>query len=56
MEKFEVTYEVKSFKAEDGREVEYNSFELDIDGNKFPLYPRKEDKKLLNYLLAQRNK
>lgn len=41
----------KKFKSEDGREIAYMSFEIDIDGKTFNLLPRKDDKKLINYML-----
>lgn len=41
----------KNFKSEDGREVAYLSFEIELNGQKFNLQPRKDDKKLLNYIL-----
>jgi len=41
-----------SFKNEDGKEIEFTSFKIELDGETFSLYPKKDDKKLINYILA----
>lgn len=43
--------EQKNFTNEAGEEFAYNSFTIVLDGNSFSLFPRKEDKKLINYIL-----
>ena len=42
-----------SFKTEDGREIEFTAFRIELNGETFSLFPKKDDKKLLNYLLAE---
>ena len=49
--KTELTISKKTFVNEAKEEIEYNSFEFTIDGKTFSLFPRKEDKKLINYIL-----
>lgn len=51
--KVDCTISKDKFKNEEGKEIEFNSFKIDIGGETFSLFPRKDDKKFLNYLLAQ---
>lgn len=48
--KQEIEINQKTFTTKDGSVVPYVSFVLVIDGRKFSLMPRPEDKKLLNYI------
>lgn len=41
----------KRFKTVDGKEVEYISFEIEIDGERFNLSPRKDERKLVYFVL-----
>lgn len=49
--KKEVVIEKRTFNDDSGKAVEYNAIVLKITGKEFALHPRKEDKKLLNYLI-----
>ncbi len=51
VQKVELTISKKSFKGEDGKEHEYIAYEMELDGQTFALFPRKEDKKLIAYIL-----
>ncbi len=41
----------KQFKAEDGTERDYISYEVELDGETFSFVARVEDKRLIKYLL-----
>ena len=49
--KLEVEIKKDSFKGDDGQNHDYNSIKLTILDKTFSLYPKTEDKKLLNYLI-----
>lgn len=49
--KKEISIETRTFKDEKGREIAYTAYILTVSGKEFHLVPRKEDKKLLNYLI-----
>ncbi len=52
--KFEIAK--RTFKTESGEERKYYAFELTLDGTTFNLIPRTEDKKLINYILKEKEK
>jgi len=47
----EVTITKEAFKTEDGEIREYNSIKLTVLDKTFSLYPKSEQKSLLNYLI-----
>lgn len=49
--KKEISIETRTFKDEKGREIAYTAYILTVSGKEFQLVPRKDDKKLLNYLI-----
>ena len=48
-----LTVTPKEFKDDKGKAHEYLSFEITVKGKTFSLYPRENDKKLLNYLIEE---
>ena len=51
--KLELNVLKKEFTNDDGEKIPYTAFEIELEGQKFNLVPRSDDKKLLNYLLRQ---
>ena len=42
----------RTFKADDGKDVEYFAYEMELGGETFSFLPRKEDKRLLTHILS----
>lgn len=42
----------ESFKNEQGENIEFISYKIEIDGESFSLFPRKEDKRLIAHILG----
>lgn len=51
IKKFELVVEHKSFTNEQGENIGYYSYTLEIGGERFSLKPKAEDKKMLEYFL-----
>lgn len=41
------------FKNDEGKEIEFNSFKINLGGETFSLFPKNSDKKLINYILSE---
>lgn len=42
----------KTFKGDDGKEVEYFAYEVELGGEVISFFPRKEDKRLVSHILS----
>lgn len=51
--KAEIEITQKTFVNDQGEEVPYIAYTLKLGGKEFALFPRKDDKKLLNYMIEQ---
>ncbi len=51
--KAEIEITQKTFVNDQGEEVPYIAYTLQLGGKEFALFPRKDDKKLLNYMIEQ---
>lgn len=51
--KVELNITRKTFKTEDGKEKAYTAYDVELGGQTFGLFPRQDDKKLINYILEQ---
>lgn len=50
--KVECNISKESFKNEKGETIEFISYKIDLDGEMFSLFPRKEDKRLIAHILG----
>lgn len=54
--KLELNVVKKEFVNDNGEKIPYTAYEVELEGQKFNFVPRTEDKKLLNYLLAKKER
>lgn len=54
--KIELVVKKEVFENDKGEKIPYTSYKAEICGQTFSFVPKAEDKKLLNYLLAQQEK
>lgn len=54
--KIELVVKKEVFENDKGEKIPYTSYKAEVCGQTFSFVPKAEDKKLLNYLLAQKEK
>ena len=52
----QVEVKKKTFENDKGEQIPYIAYETELNGVKFSFVPRAEDKKLLTYLIEQKEK
>ena len=50
-----LTLTTEQFVNDKGEKIPYLSYKIEVNGKTFSLYPKADDKKLLNYLLLENN-